>query len=61
MFDFFKNLTKQTIAIAVVMLIVFFTMPGLSLIFFLGVAVGLVGGNLYPPVEAWVEKQLERF
>lgn len=58
MFDFLKNLTKQAIAIAVLMLIIFFIWPGIALAFFAGVAVGLIGGNLYPPVEAWIEKQI---
>ena len=61
MFDFLKNLTKQAIAVAVVMLIVFMVWPGLALAFFVGVAVGLVAGNLYAPIEAWVEKQIANY
>lgn len=60
MFDFLKKLSKQAIVIGVVMLIVFFIWPGATILFFVGVAVGLVGGNLYEPVETWVEKQIAR-
>ncbi len=61
MFDFLKNLTKQTRANGLLMLVAFFIWPGLSIVFFIGVAIGLVGGNLYAPVEKWVEKQIGRF
>lgn len=61
MFDFLKNLTKQTIAVGVLCVVAFFAFPGITIPFFVGVAVGLVAGNLYPKVEAFIEGLLERF
>ena len=61
MFEFWKKLTKQTVLVGIIMLIVFFIWPGATLLFFIGVVVGLVGGNLYEPVESWIEKLIARF
>lgn len=54
--DFLKNLSKQAIAAAVIGLIVFFAVPGLATLFFLGMAAGVVAGNMWPALEKLGEK-----
>jgi hypothetical protein len=58
--DFFKKFGKQAIAVAVVGGIIFFVWPGATLLFFSGMAAGVVLGNLYEPLESAVEKFLSR-
>lgn len=58
--DFLKKLGKQGIAVIVVGVIVFFVWPGATLLFFIGLAAGVVLGNLYDPLESAVEKFLSR-
>lgn len=58
--EFFKKFSKQAIAVAVVAGIIFFVWPGATLLFFGGMAAGVVLGNLYEPLESAVEKFLSR-
>jgi hypothetical protein len=58
--DFLKKLSKQAIAAIVGGIIIFFVWPGATLLFFSGMAAGIVLGNLYEPLEAAVEKFLTR-
>lgn len=61
MLDFLKNLSKQAIVVAVLMVILFFANPAIGSAFFVGVVVGLVAGNLYAPVERWIEDRIADF
>lgn len=54
--DYLKNLSKQAVAAVVVAAIVFFAVPGLATVFFVGMAAGVVAGNLWPALEKLGEK-----
>lgn len=54
--DYLKNLSKQAIAAVVIGVIVFFAMPGLATTFFVGMAAGVVAGNMWPALEKLGEK-----
>ncbi len=58
--DFLKNLSKQAIAAAVIGLIVFFAVPGLAITFFVGMAAGVVAGNMWPALEKLGEKAVAK-
>jgi len=58
--DFLKNLSKQAIAAVVVGLIVFFAVPGLATLFFVGMAAGVVAGNFWPALEKLGEKAVAK-
>ncbi len=58
--EYVKNASKQLIVAAVVGVIVFFVWPGATVLLFVGMAIGIIAGNLYPAVEAIAEKAIAK-
>ena len=58
--EYLKSASKQLIAAAVVALIVFFVWPGATLLFFIGMAVGILAGNFWQPLEHMAESLIAR-
>ncbi len=58
--DFLKKLSKQAIAAGIIGMIIFFVWPGATTLFFAGIAVGIIAGNLYEPLEALAEKAINK-
>lgn len=50
-----KNLSKQAVIAAIVLLIVFIVWPGKTLLFAAGVVAGIVIGNAVPAIETRAE------
>ena len=58
--DFLKTMGKQAILVGVIALVLFFVWPGATTLFFGGMAVGVIVGNLYDPVEKIAEKIIDK-
>lgn len=59
--EFFKKFGKQAALAGGVGAIVFFIWPGATMLFFSGIAVGVIVGNLYEPLESAVERLIDKF